>query len=86
MRGPDGHGYPNESIFVEVAPERIVFRHVSLPKYLMTAEFADESGQTRITWRMLFATVAERDNVSRFAPEANEQNLDRLEAQLAGMS
>jgi uncharacterized protein YndB with AHSA1/START domain len=86
MRGPDGRGYPNESVFVEVAPERIVFRHVSLPKYQMTADFADESGKTRITWRLLFATVAERDNVNRFAPEANEQNLDRLEAELAEMA
>jgi uncharacterized protein YndB with AHSA1/START domain len=30
MHGPDGKNYPNESVFREsVAPERIVFEHVS---------------------------------------------------------
>jgi len=35
---------------------------------------------------MLFESVAECDKVKRFAVAANEQNLDRLEAQLAKMA
>ena len=40
----------------------------------------------RLTWCMLFESVAECDKVKRFAVAANEQNLDRIEAQLAKMA
>jgi len=83
MHGPDGGSYENESVFVEVVkPERIVFRHVSAPQFQVTATFTDHAGKTRLTWRMLFETVAECEKVKRFAVEANEQNLDRLEEHL----
>ena len=86
MHGPDGTDYPNESQFLEVvAPRRIVFRHLSRPHFRMTITLADEAGGTRITWRMLFATIAECDQVRSYAPAANEQNFDRLEAVLAMM-
>src|SRR5512143_2645777 len=86
MHGPDGADYPNESQFLEVsAPRRIVLRHLSRPEFRMTITLADESGGTRITWRMLFATTEECDQVRGLAPDANEQNFDRLEAVLAAM-
>jgi hypothetical protein len=37
------------------------------------------------TFRMLFETAAECERVKIFAVEANEQNFDRLEAELAKM-
>ncbi len=84
MHGPDGVDYKNESVFVEVVrPERIVFQHVSGPRFQLTASFAEQAGKTRLTWRMLFESAAECDRVKTFAVEANEQNLDRLVAQLA---
>lgn len=87
MHGPDGATYPNRSVFVEVVkPERIVFRHVSGPKFEMTITLADMAGKTRITWRMLFESAAECAKIKVFAVDANEQNLDRLEAQLAKMA
>jgi hypothetical protein len=49
----------------------------------MTIAFEDEAGQTRVRWQQVFDTAAERQKVARFAVEANEQNLDRLGAQLA---
>lgn len=86
MHGPDGADYPNESQFLEVsAPRRIVLRHLSRPEFRMTITLADESGGTRISWRMLFATIEECDRVRSYAPAANEQNFDRLEAVLAKM-
>ena len=42
-----------------------------------------QGARTRLTWHMLFATVAEYDSVRGYAAEANQQNLDRLEAELA---
>jgi uncharacterized protein YndB with AHSA1/START domain len=84
MHGPDGKDYRNESVFVEVAPaERIVFDHLNAPKFRMTLTFEDFAGKTRLHWRMLFETAAVCAAVQRYAPEANEQNFDRLAAQLA---
>ena len=87
MHGPDGVDYKNKSVFVEVVkPERIVFQHVSGPRFQVTATFAEEAGKTRLTFQMLFETAAECTKVKVYAVEANEQNFDRLEAQLATMA
>ncbi|MEP6637188.1 MAG: SRPBCC domain-containing protein, partial [Acidobacteriota bacterium] len=73
--------YKNESHFVEIVePERIVLDHVSGPMFQVTATFDEEDEKTRLTFRMLFATVAECEKVKTYAVEANEQNLDRLQA------
>jgi uncharacterized protein YndB with AHSA1/START domain len=85
MRGPDGVHYPNESVFVEVVePERIVFRHVSgAHRFEMTVTLDEQGGGTRMTWRMRHATATECAKVKPFVVEANEQNFDRLAAELA---
>jgi uncharacterized protein YndB with AHSA1/START domain len=86
MHGPDGASYQNKSMFVEVVkPERIVLQHVSGPQFRLTIALTEQAGKTKITWRMLFESAAECDRVKKFAVEANEQNLDRLEAELATM-
>ena len=64
-------------------PERIVLDHVSRPKFQMTLTLDDRAGETAITWRMRFETATECAKVKVFAVDANEQNLDRLEAELA---
>jgi uncharacterized protein YndB with AHSA1/START domain len=87
MHGPDGVDYKNKSVFVEVVkPERIVLQHVSGPRFQVTATFAEEAGKTKLTFQMLFETAAECATVKVYAVEANEQNFDRLEAQLATMA
>ena len=85
LHGPNGADYPNESVFVEVVkPERIVFDHLSDHWFRMTITLtARPASQTLITWHMLFETAAERDRIQAIVVEANEQNLDRLEAELA---
>jgi len=83
MHGPDGTDYKNESVFREIEkPARIVFDHVSSPRFQVTATFDAEGGKTRVTFRMLFESVEALDRVKSFVPECNEQNFDRLEAQL----
>jgi uncharacterized protein YndB with AHSA1/START domain len=84
MHGPHGD-VANESTFVEVAPERVVFRHESAPEFDMTITLDDQDGKTKVGWRQVFGTTAQRDRVAAFAVEANEQNLDRLEMHVAGM-
>jgi uncharacterized protein YndB with AHSA1/START domain len=87
MHGPDGADHENESAFVEVArPERIVFDHVSGHRFRMAITLAAQGGRTRMTWRMLFPSAAECDKVKKLVVEANEQNFDRLEAELGTMA
>jgi uncharacterized protein YndB with AHSA1/START domain len=88
MHGPDGVDYQNAKDFVEVVkPERIVFRHLRpMHQFHMTMTFAERSGKTELTWRMLFESAAETTKLKSFITEANEQNFDRLEAYLATMS
>lgn len=84
MRAPDDIDYQNESVFVEIVkPERIVFDHITGPRFTLAASFEDLGRKTRVTFRQVFQSAALRDKVVAFAVEANEQNLDRLEAQLA---
>jgi uncharacterized protein YndB with AHSA1/START domain len=83
MHSPGGLDFMNQSTFVEVVkPELIVIHHLSGPQFQLTVNFTEHAGRTRITWRMSFASAEEYERVKTFAPTANEQNLDRLEAQL----
>lgn len=82
MHGPDGIDYQNKSVFKEIVkPERIVFQHLKpMHRFEVTATFEDLGDQTKLTFRQLFETVEECDRVRGFIVDANEQNLDRLEA------
>jgi uncharacterized protein YndB with AHSA1/START domain len=88
MHGPDGVDYQIAKDFVEVVkPERIVFEHLRpMHRFRMTMTFAEPSGKTELTWRMLFESAAETTKLKSFITEANEQNFDRLETYLATMS
>jgi uncharacterized protein YndB with AHSA1/START domain len=84
MHGPDGSTYPNESAFLEVTPSRrIVIRHLNPPHFTMTIALIGERGKTKVEWHMLFESAEECERVKKYAAGANEQNLDRLEAELA---
>jgi uncharacterized protein YndB with AHSA1/START domain len=84
MHGPEGTDYRNESVFVEVAePERIVLDHVSGPRFRLTATFTEHAGRTLLTWHMLFESAAVCAKVRVYAVPANEENLDRLAAEVA---
>jgi uncharacterized protein YndB with AHSA1/START domain len=83
MRGPDGTDYGNENIFVEIAfLERIVFDHLSHPKFRVTASFEDLGGKTKLTFRQLFESAEVCESVKPYAVPGLEQNLDRLAAHL----
>lgn len=86
MHGPNGANYPNESVFVElVKPERIVLDHVNHPKFRAIATFQDEGGRTKATFQQLFPTPAEFEALRTLVTRANEENFDRIEAELATM-
>jgi uncharacterized protein YndB with AHSA1/START domain len=85
MHGPNGAEYPNRCKFEEIArPELIVFRHLKpVHEFLATVTLEDLGDKTRIVFTMLFESAAELGPFKQLILEANEQNFDRLEAQLA---
>ena len=86
MRGPDGTAYELDKRFVAIDPgERIVLRHLDPAHgFEMTMTFADAPpAGTRLTWLMRFDDPAEADRVRPHVLAANEQNFDRLAAELA---
>jgi uncharacterized protein YndB with AHSA1/START domain len=87
MHGPNGADHPNASVFVELAPPgRIVLDHLSGHQFRVTATFEALDGRTRVTFRMGFETAKECAKVKSFAVEKNEENMDRLEIELARMA
>jgi uncharacterized protein YndB with AHSA1/START domain len=87
LHGPDGAEYPNDKTFTLVTPpECVAFdHHDPTHGFSMTMTFTEEAGgRTRLTWRMVFIHAAEATRLRAFIATANEQNLNRLEAHLAG--
>ena len=62
MHGPDGRGYENKIIYIEVKePERLVYRHsgdegVEPVKFQVTVNFIERDATTELSMHMQFAT------------------------------
>ena len=84
MHSPEGRDFANESVFVEIsAPDRLQIEHVCAPKYVLEIKLEAHDQGTKLSWVQRFETREIRDNVLKFAGNANEENLDRLESILA---
>ncbi len=86
MHGPDGKDYPNECRFEQIEPGKIVVRHVVRPVFLMTMDLEEEDGGTRLTWHQAFDDAAAFEKCQAYVPRCNEENFDRLEAELARLA
>jgi uncharacterized protein YndB with AHSA1/START domain len=85
MHGPDGTDYKNESIYKEVVQfEKLVYDHVSGPKFQATVTFDKQGNKTLLTWRMLFETAGQFNKVVKEfkADEGLKQNVAKLETYL----
>lgn len=83
MHGPDGKDYPNESVFRDIEPKRIVIQHLSKPRYLLTVSLEPtDSGGTLVRWEQDFENPKVASGIERIVVPANEQNLDRLSAEV----
>ncbi|MGY4827129.1 SRPBCC family protein [Sphaerotilaceae bacterium SBD11-9] len=79
MHGPDGSRYPNENVFLELGPERVVIDHLSKDHhFVLTIGFEAVGAQTRVHWHQLFDSAEHLREVAAFVGPANEQNLARL--------
>ena len=85
FHGPDGKDYENHFVFREVAPSRIVLEHHSQPHFVLESLHEEVDGRTRITWHQRFDSAEVRDRLAPICVPANEQNFDRLTAELHRM-
>jgi hypothetical protein len=82
MHGPDGTDYKNKSIFKEVVKHRkLVYEHISGPKFLATIEFEEQGDKTLLNWHMLFESREQFIEVVKTfkADEGLKQNGEKLE-------
>ena len=83
MHGPDGKDYPNESRFTRIVHDQIFhIEHLNGHHFLLTIELAPIHGGTEVTWRQTFDTREHYERIAEFVASANEQNLDRLAAEV----
>ncbi len=94
MHGPDGTDFKNLVKYIEVTkPERLVWNHSGEDEtahihFTSYVTFADESGKTRVTIRLVCDSKAERDEIEKSsgATEGGKQTLARLDQYLHGQS
>ncbi|MFN8415671.1 MAG: SRPBCC family protein [Cytophagaceae bacterium] len=88
MHGPDKGNYGNSSVFKVVEPYHLVaWTRKSQPLFDMEIGFEKiDASHTQISFRMSFETVELCDKIQSFAGPKNEENFDRLEAELKKMS
>ena len=86
MHGPDGTDYRNECVYDEVEKERrLVYTHLSGPKFQATVTFEALGDKTRVSIRSEFESAEQLEQVIKVfkADEGMRQNIDRFEAYLA---
>lgn len=80
MHGPTGGDYKNEAVFLQITPlKTIVWDRLSQPLFQISVHFEDKGEKTLLTFLMIFDTPEACEKIKKIAPEANEENFDRLE-------
>ncbi len=83
MHGPDGKDYPNESRFARIEPGKLLaIEHLSGHHFMLTLELEERGDSTLVRWTQTFDTVEDYAGIAQFLTTANEQNLDRLVAEV----
>lgn len=86
MHGPDGRDYQNRLVFdVIEPPARLLARHgggedLEDVHHELRISLEAKGGKTRLNWRLVFPSVAQRDHVVReyHAVEGGQQTIQRL--------
>lgn len=83
MHGPDGKDYPNESRFTRVVTDRVFeIEHLNGHHFVLTLELASSDIGTEVRWRQTFDTAEHFHKLASFVSTANQQNLERLAAEV----
>lgn len=85
MHGPDGRDYPNESRFTRIHQDQLFeIEHLNGHHFVLTLELLPHEAGTNVMWRQTFDTVEHYQQLAGFLALANEQNLERLAAEVEG--
>lgn len=83
MHGPDGKDYPNESRFTRIVPDQLFeIEHLNGHHFVLTLELRPDKEGTTVVWRQTFDTAEHYRRLAEFFASANEQNLERLAAEV----
>lgn len=87
MHGPEKGNYQNECTFVVIRePERLVWDRQSKPIFQVDVLFEElAKNETRVTFKQKFKSPEECNKLRKFVPDKNEENMDKLEKELAKM-
>jgi len=87
MHGPEKGNYQNECTFTVIRePELLVWDRQSKPVFQVEVIFEEISeNETRVIFRQKFKTAEECNKLRPYVPEKNEENMDKLEAELKKM-
>jgi uncharacterized protein YndB with AHSA1/START domain len=93
MHGPDGRDYQNRQVFDVIEPPARIVCHfgsgddVEPASHETRITLEAEGDKTRLTWRLVFVSIAERDRVAREngAVEGAQQTVGRLADYVAGL-
>lgn len=84
MHGPDGKNYPNEAIFMQIEPNaKVRIRHTCAPHFELSIELQEVGAGSLVTWSQQFDDSKVAESIRHIVEPANEQNLTRLERELA---
>ncbi|MDD4994168.1 MAG: SRPBCC domain-containing protein [Paludibacter sp.] len=86
MHGPDGMNYVNEAEFIDIVPnEKVVVRHHSQPNFTLRILITKTTNGSLVSWNQEFDNDDVARNVAHIVEPGNEQNLDRLTAEVCGV-
>jgi uncharacterized protein YndB with AHSA1/START domain len=85
MHGPDGTDYPTENRFIRIVQDQLFeIEHLNGHHFVLTLELVPHGEGTKVMWRQTFDTEEHYKQLAEFVSAANEQNLGRLAAEVAG--
>lgn len=87
MHGPEKGNYANECEFTHIdAPNLVAWKRYSKPLFRVVATFGETApGETHVVFRQVFDTPEECNKIKPHVMDKNEENFDRLEAELRSM-
>ena len=83
MHSPNGGNPENKSVFESVEPRKIVIRHISPPLYRLTIDLIPTTNGTLVSWSQEFDDEEVGRRIEKIVVPANEQNLDKLMAEVS---
>jgi len=87
MHGPEKGNYVNSCEFTDLEfPSLIAWKRYSQPLFRVIATFEElNPNQTKVMFRQIFETAKECSKIKPFVEDKNEENMDRLETEIASM-